>query len=53
MILTEGQNDNIISKCVDLIKTETDPMILENNFPGLYRSFIPSTARVKRENPTP
>ena len=36
----EGYSEKVIQKCIDLLQSESDIFLLENNFPGVYQEYI-------------
>ena len=42
----EGYNDKLLAKCLDLVNNETDPFLLESNFPGVYIDFLPQKKKM-------
>ena len=36
----EGHNEKVLQKCIDLLQSESDIFLLENNFPGVYKDYI-------------
>lgn len=41
----EGYTDKLLTRCLDLLNTETDVYVLESNFPGQFTEYLPERKR--------